>query len=254
MSGNILDTPSIVFIVSLVAQLIAAYVGGLLRLRGRPVREDERDDVDNVQTAILTLLALIIGFTFSMAVTRYDQRKNQEEAEANAIGTEYVRADLSPVDNGAAVHELLMTYLDRRISFYEIRDQRQIGLIEIETIKLQADLWAAVRPVANMQPTPVLALIVSGMNDVLNSHGFTRAAWLNRIPVEAWAMLVLIAIACNMLLAFNERRRRGPLLVILPIIVSISLFLIADIDSPRGGIIRVLPQNLILLRDSIKQQ
>ena len=250
--SSILDHPFIVFMASLIAQSLAAYLGDFLHRRARPLLKDEREDLDTVQTAILTLLALIIGFSFSMAVTRYDQRKNYEEAEANAIGTEYVRADLLPVDIGAvSVRELLRKYLDQRILFYETRDQHQISQVNIETAKLQADLWSAVWPTANAQPTQVLALAVSGMNDVLNSQGYTQAAWLNRIPVGAWAMMGLIAIFSNLLLGYRERRR-GLLLLIFPIIVSIAFLLIADIDSPRGGLFRVSPQNLLLLRESIK--
>ncbi|MGC1358394.1 MAG: hypothetical protein WA851_21845 [Xanthobacteraceae bacterium] len=99
MSSSILDNPLIVFMGSLIAQSMAAYLGDFLHRRARLVLKDELKDLDTLETATLTLLALIIGFTFSMAVTRYDQRKNYEEAEANAIGTEYVRADLLPVDS-----------------------------------------------------------------------------------------------------------------------------------------------------------
>src|SRR6516165_138494 len=99
---NIFDHPFIVFLVSLLAQWGAAYTGDLLRRR-RPLGTKEREDFDTVLTATLTLLALIIGFSFSMAVGRYDLRKNYEEAEANAIGTEYVRAGLLPGDNPAKV-------------------------------------------------------------------------------------------------------------------------------------------------------
>jgi hypothetical protein len=67
------------------------------------LEEDIREDFGVIQTATLTLLGLIIGFTFSMAVGRYEQRKNYEEAEANAIGTEYVRADLLPGADAARV-------------------------------------------------------------------------------------------------------------------------------------------------------
>ena len=66
----------------------------------------------------------------------------------------------------------------------------------------------------------------------------------------AWAMMGLIAIFSNLLLGYRERRRGLPLLV-LPIIVSIAFLLIADIDTPRGGLIGVSPQNLLLLRESI---
>jgi hypothetical protein len=104
---NILDYPLAVLAVSLMAQGLAAYVGDFLRKRGKPLEGAERADFGTVLPAALTLLGLIIGFSFSMAVTRYDQRKNYEEAEANAIGTEYLRADLLPATEAAHVRELL---------------------------------------------------------------------------------------------------------------------------------------------------
>jgi hypothetical protein len=95
MSG--LDSPFLIFAMALIAQCLAVYAGHLLRQR-RPLEGEEREDFDLVRNATLTLLALIIGFSFAMAVSRYDQRKNYEEAEANAIGTELVRADLLPAE------------------------------------------------------------------------------------------------------------------------------------------------------------
>jgi hypothetical protein len=77
----IIDNPFAVFAIALVAQWGAAFLGDLLRRRIRPLKKDERDDFDTVLAASLTLLALIIGFSFSMAVSRYDQRKNYEAAE-----------------------------------------------------------------------------------------------------------------------------------------------------------------------------
>jgi len=252
--SSILNRPLIVLIISLIAQWFAAYVGDFLRGRRRPVRKDEREDLDIVEAAVLTLLALIIGFSFSMAVTRYDLRKNYEEAEANAIGTEYVRADLLPVADAVSVRELLRRYLDQRVASYLSGEEREIGQTDIESAKLEAALWSAILPAANARPTPVTALVVSGMNDVLNSQSRTQAAWWNRIPVAAWSLMGLIAISCNLLLGYGERRKGALLLLVLPIVVSISFLLIADIDSPRGGIIRVLPHSLISLSLSLKGQ
>jgi len=252
--SSILNSPLIVLIISLIAQWFAAYVGDFLRGRRRPVRKDEREDLDIVEAAVLTLLALIIGFSFSMAVTRYDLRKNYEEAEANAIGTEYVRADLLPVADAVSVRELLTRYLDQRVASYLSREEREIGQTDIESAKLEAALWSTILPAANARPTPVTALVVSGMNDVLNSQSRTQAAWWNRIPVAAWSLMGLIAISCNLLLGYGERRKGALLLLVLPIVVSISFLLIADIDSPRGGIIRVLPHSLISLSQSLKAQ
>ena len=250
--SSLVNSPVFVLVISLAAQCAAAYVGDYIRRRRRHLTEDERKDFETVQAAGLTLLALIIGFSFSMAVTRYDLRKNLEEVEANAIGTEYVRADLLPAKDAKDVRELLKRYLDHRVLFYLTRDEQQIDRINSDTRTLQADLWSVTSRSAGTQPTPLTALAVSGINDVLNAQGFTQAAWWNRIPIAAWAMMGLIAISCNFLVGFGERRRGAPLLLALPLILSIPFFLIADIDSPRGGIIRVLPHNLISLSHSLQ--
>jgi hypothetical protein len=92
------------------------------------------------------------------------------------------------------------------------------------------------------------------MNDVLNSQGYTQAAWLNRIPVEAWALMALIAVLCNLLLGHGTRALDAisPLLLILPLVVAVSFFLIADIDTPAGGLIRVQPLNLSILYQGLR--
>jgi hypothetical protein len=213
--------------------------------RTRPESE-AKEDFGVLLTAVLTLLGLIIGFTLSMATTRYDQRKNFEEGEANAIGTEYVRADLLPPEQAAAVRGLLKQYTAERILYYGAHTRSELEAIAAKRSLLQERLWAAVLPSASANPTPVTALVVSGMNDVLNSQGYTHAAWLNRIPLEAWVLLVLIALLANVMLVYNARtlQRRSPLLLILPLVVSVAFTLIADIDSPRGGLIRVTAPNL----------
>ena len=251
---GILDNPFIVLAVALVAQWGAACAGDFLRKARGDLGPDDSEDFDIVRNAALTLLALIIGFSFSMAVGRYDQRKNYEEAEANAIGTEYARADLLPEGDDARLRELLGRYIDQRILFYQAHNQREVDQIDADTAKLQAELWSAVRGPAAIHPTPVLALAVSGMNDVLNSQGYTQAAWWNRIPMAAWGLMGLIAIACNVLIGYGERRTHAFVMLILPVIVSVSFFLIADIDSPRGGtgVIDVLPQNLIAAARAMK--
>jgi hypothetical protein len=252
--SRIVNSPVFVLVISLAAQSIAAYIGDFIRRRGRRLTEDERKDFETVQAAALTLLALIIGFSFAMAVSRYDQRKNYEQTEANAIGTAYVRADLLPAKDAKDVRELLKRYLDQRILFYLTHDEPRLSKINSDTRTLQADLWSTTSQAASTQPTPVMALAVAGMNDVLNAQGYTQAAWWNRIPVAAWVMMGLIAISCNFLVGYGERRRGAPLLLVLPLIISIPSFLIADIDSPRGGIIRVPPQNLIALSVNLHSQ
>jgi hypothetical protein len=247
------DSPFLVFAIGLIVQVVAAYLGDRLRRRVQALWKEERPEYDILRTAALTLLGLLIGFSFAMAVSRYDQRKNLEEAEANAIGTEYLRADLLPVQDAAHVRDLLRKYVNLRISNYETKDERLLGEIDAATAKLQVDMWSAVVNASKTEPTPPVTLALWGMNDVINSQGYTQAAWWNRIPLTAWTLMGMIAIACNLLLAYGEHRTIWFLLV-LPVIVSISFFLIADIDSPRTGLIRNLPQNLVAQQQSMKPQ
>jgi len=244
--------PLFVFLISFVVLWLSARIGAAFR-KGQSLDDGMRHDLDVVVAATLTLLGLIIGFSFSMATDRYDQRKSCEEAEANAIGTEYLRADLLPAADAARVRALLVEYLDQRVLFYGTRDENKLRRINDATAQLQTDLWSAVRAPAVPQTTPVIALAVAGMNDVLNSQGYTQAAFWNRIPTAAWILMLVIAICANLMFGYGARRARAGVIhvLILPLVLSIAFFLVADIDSPRRGVIRVKPQNLISLAESL---
>jgi hypothetical protein len=252
---DLLDYPLVFFLTALVVLWLSAWSGAYFRRR-RELEDAEREDLGMVVSAALTLLGLIIGFSFSMAVNRYDQRKNLEEEEANAIGTEYLRAGLLPPAYATEVRTLLKGYLDQRILFYSTGNALQLEHISAATAQLQTDLWSAVEVPAAAQPTPLSALAVSGMNDVLNSQGYTQAAWWNRIPVAAWCLLGAIAIGCNLLVGYSSRSfLSGPKRTfILPLIVAVSFLMIADLDSGHRGIIRVRPQNLRSLAQSLPPQ
>jgi protein-S-isoprenylcysteine O-methyltransferase Ste14 len=85
------------------------------------------------------------------------------------------------------------------------------------------------------------------MNDVLNRQGYTQAAWLNRIPAGAWTLMIALAVCCSVLIGYSAHNRRARLFTLLPFLVAIAFFLIADIDSPRRGVIHVRPQNMEML-------
>jgi hypothetical protein len=117
-------------------------------------------------------------------------------------------------------------------------------------------MWTAIVPAAQDKPNPVTALVVSGMSDVLNSQGYTQSAWWYRIPMAAWELMIAIAVVCNLLIGYGAKGSGGgaKLLLILPILISVAFILIADIDTPRHGLIRIVPQNLISLADSLRSK
>jgi hypothetical protein len=230
----------------------ASWIGMAIRSRHRQFPEGMRSDYGVIIGATLTLLGLIIGFTFSMAVTRYDQRKTLEEEEANAIGTEFARVDFLPAESAARLQTLLRQYTDLRAQFYVAHGGAELMRINSDTASLQNQLWTTAAGAAKLQASPLSALAASGMNDVLNAQGYTQAAWWNRIPLAAWSLLFLIAVLSNVLLGYGAHARAMVLSLILPLAVAVSFLLIADIDSPRGGIIRIQPKNLQALAASFK--
>ena len=109
------NSPLLVFALSLFVPGLSARIGVFLRDRRGSIDDAARQDFDRVLGATLTLLGLIVGFSFSMAVTRYDQRKSYEEEEANAIGTEYLRVGLLQPSEATKLRDLMTRYLDQRV-------------------------------------------------------------------------------------------------------------------------------------------
>jgi len=249
----VVESPIAMFVVTLVVTAAGSYVGVLLVTRGVAVQVGDLSQFNVIQTGTLTLLGLVIGFTFSMAVGRYDQRKNLEEEEANAIGTEYLRAALLPEADAAPVRARLREYLVRRIEWYTTTDEQKLRTIDAATARLQEDLWNGVRGPVAAQQTSVMSLVAAGMNDVLNSQGYTQAAWWNRIPQPGWVLLMVLSFCANVLVGMGAQAKghRG-LVFVLPAILALAFLLIGDIDSPRHGLIAVHPQNLISVADSLR--
>src|SRR5437588_11598689 len=127
---NLMNFPLLVLAFTFVLLFFAAHVGDFLRNKVLPLKEDGREDFSVVLGATLTLLALLIGFSFSMAVSRYDQRKNYEEAEANAIGTQYLRGHR---ERSSGRDALLVLPVIASIAFFLIAniDSPYVGVISV---------------------------------------------------------------------------------------------------------------------------
>ena len=247
-----MNYPTVICALMLVSLWASARLGVFLRKRRVTDDESHKDEYGIVLSATLTLLGLLIGFSFSMAIGRYEQRKDYEEEEANAIGTEYIRVDLLSDPVRAKLKAELARYLDLRIRRYEAHASHDFTELAAKTAQLQDEMWNEVTKAAVATPDPVRATVVTGMNDVINRQGYTQAARWNRIPLTAWGLMAAIALFSNFLIGFGAKKVSNYVLLVVPLVISVSFFLIADIDSPQGGLIRVAPQNLIALADSLK--
>lgn len=248
-----MDWPGAFFFVCFFLMWLSAHAGLYLRKRRGAMARDEREELNLILTSALTLLALIIGFSFSMAVGRYDLRKADEATEANAIETEYLRAGLLSSTDASRVRSLMQQYVNQRISEYQVGNE-SITTLVASTTAIQHEMWSIVERAAAAHPNSITATVVLGMNDLLDAEGHARASWSNRIPLEAWILMLAIATCCCGLIGYDTRVSVGGIsgYMILPVLVTISFFLIADLDSPHGGFIRVTPENLIAVAQTMR--
>src|SRR4051794_30581120 len=157
---TMMNYPVLICVLTLTSLWAFALLGASVRKRMHG-DDSDRSEYGMVLSATLTLLGLLIGFSFSMAIGRYDQRKNYEEEEANAIGTEYVRLDLLPQPFQSKVQAQLVQYLDLRIKRYEAHASHDVTDLNAKTARLQGDMWKEVKTAALANPTPVMATVVT---------------------------------------------------------------------------------------------
>lgn len=228
-----------------VVLLLASIFGARLFKQIRSAQARASDDVRMVLGATLTLLGLAVGFSFSMAISGYNARQASESAEAATIGSAYAKSDLLPVESAAAIKRILTDYTAQRIQFYRAPSEaaRQAG--EEQAAALRRDAWRAAVQGALPQPNSLTALAVSTVGDLQKSYETTSSTWRKQIPSAAWGLIVILAIFCNVLVGYSAgaRGHRG-LLIVFPLVISISLALINDIDVPGHGLIHVSPVNL----------
>ena len=252
--NNLTDNELIVFALALFVLWLSAQIGCSFLKRRLSLAEDVREDFSVILTATDDAARPHYGFSFSMAISRYQQRKNYEEEEANAIGTEYLRANLLPAADAARVRALLRDYLDERILFYRTRDEQQLRQINANTAQLQSELWAAVKTPPHSAADTHRRLGHFGHERCIELAGIHAGFLVESNPACGLGSVGPDRHCCNLLFGYGARHpeAEGSLMLILPIVVSISFFLVGDIDSPRGGVIVVQPQNLVSLAQSLQ--
>lgn len=215
---------------------------------GYRVHKDEKQNalslISGLQAATLGLLALLIGFTFSMAVTRFEQRKELVLEEANAIGTTDLRTSLLPEPYASRSHNLLRSYLDARLSFQRnSEDEDKFNRANRESSRLQEDLWRQAVAVSAQQPLSIpTSLFVRSLNEMIDLHEKNLTALRNHVPSMSILLLYVVAFVGLGLMGYDcglrEVRHRLPNVIISVLIASV-LIVIVDLDRPRHGFIQV---------------
>ena len=222
------------------------------RLRASRVHEMETP-VGEMVTATLGLLAFILAFTFGLAASRFDAKRQLLVDEANALGTTYLRAEMLP-ERRDEIRTLLREYVDVRIEAIT-PDKLAQGIRRSED--LQNRLWAQSVSIALKNPDSVIVgLFVQSLNDVIDLHTKRlTAAVRNRIPFAIWAALYGISVFSFAAMGYHSGltgTTRSLVVVVVAFTFSVVIVLIADLDRSQEGFLTVSPQALIDLRQSMK--
>jgi hypothetical protein len=222
------------------------------RFRGRREHEMETP-VGEMVASTLGLLAFILAFTFGLAASRFDAKRQLLVDEANAIGTTYLRAAMLP-ERGDEIRTLLRDYVDVRIDAIT-PDKLAEGIRRSED--LQNRLWAQAVAVAVKNPNSiVVGLFVQSLNDVIDLHTKRlTAAVRNRIPLAIWVALYGISVFSFAAMGYHSGligTSRSLVIVVVTFTFSVVIVLIADLDRSQEGFLKVSPQALIDLRQSMK--
>ena len=207
----------------------------------------------HILSATLGLLALLVGFTFALALGRHESRREMVVTEANAIGTAWLRSALVPEPERAVLVDQLRRYADQRLALADAGENgAAISRAEAATDSLHAALWAtSVAAVPRMQPATVVPLLLAAMNDVIDVAGARRAALAARLPPSVLGALVLYALLAAGFLGYvtgaGARRPRLPAALLL-LLLTLAFALILDLDRPRTGTITVSQRPLLELR------
>jgi Protein of unknown function (DUF4239) len=217
-------------------------------------QEEKESPVGGMVAGTLGLLAFMLAFTFGLAGSRFEDRRQVILSEANAIGTSYLRASMLPEPMRTEVKNLLREYVDLRVETVQQPGNLTQALSKSE--ELHERLWAQAVAVTEKDRSPVTALFVDSLNNVIDLHATRVMAGLqSRVPAVIWIVLYLLAILAMEMIGYHAglaNSRRSIAAIALIIGFSLVLFLIADLDRPGQGLLRVSQQSMIDLRKSMK--
>ena len=241
------------FVAILIVVLLAVELGYRLGKFRRSRHELEKEaPVGTMVGATLGLLAFILAFTFGLAAARFDTRRQVLLDEANAIGTTYLRAGMLP-ERGEQIRGLLREYVGVRLDAVRSGNVAE-GIRQSENIQHQ--LWTQTESVGQKNPNSILVgLFVQSLNETIDLHAKRVQAGLrSRIPGAIWLGLFAVAGLSLATMGYHaglSGTRRSLAILAVAVTFSVVIELIADLDRPQEGVLRMSQQVLIDVQRSM---
>lgn len=241
--------------VVLALMALAAAAGGALRQRHERAKEMAGDFEGYIVSAVLGLLALLLGFTFALAVDRFDTRRILVLQESNAIGTTYLRTQLLEEPHRARISGLLVAYTDNRLALASATTDNGPSLLA-ENDRLITELWTATSSAfLTIKGLDFSSAYLESMNNLIDLDAARKAARRAHVPTEVFIVLIIYMTMTAAVLGYVASGRRGRVgaMFMLTLLV-LSMMLTLDIDRPTRGGIQESQEPMERLRESMKAQ
>ncbi len=225
--------------------LLMLFIGQWLGRRSLSQETDVvRSRLTGVETAIFGLMGLMIAFAFSGAANRYEMRRQLVVDEANAIGTAYLRLDLLPAASQPALREKFRQYTDVRTKVYELLPD--ISASEAQAaiaVTLQNEIWAGTLAALKDAPPQATIVVIPALNQMIDVTTTRAIAMRTHTPRLIFAVLLILGMVCSLLagyvLAYTNTRNVRLHVITFAVIVTLTIYIIFDLDYPRFGFIRL---------------
>jgi hypothetical protein len=249
LSAGNLHVAGLLILLLLIVALEVGFRLGRLIARRRAPSEGEKSSVNFATGGMVGLLAFLLGVSLSMASDRYQQRRDSVMAEANAIGTSWLRAQISTGVEGEALQRLLRDYTGVRIAAIRGSDDpAEAERLNQRTNALQTEMWALVRTVAERTPTPISASLIATFNETFDLALTNRRNFSTHVPPYILRLLMTVSILAVGAVGYGfglvGSRQIGLSLLLLGA-WAMAIILIVDIDRPQSGEVRIDPAPLV---------
>jgi hypothetical protein len=219
------------------------------------IQEDtnRKEQMVAIRDGLFILVGLLFGFTLALAAPRFAERRSMLIDEANAIGTTYLRAGTLLQPNRDRAQQLLREYVDARLDFDGAGlDGARLSQATDRAKRIQEQLWDGVIEVTKSERSAISAAYMNSLNQIIDLHEQRLSSLENRVPRSVWLLIFLVSLIALFTRGLTLSGRFWLTLVLAPVTVAIVVALIADLDSPGRGLIRLDQRAMLRLKADMK--
>ena len=247
----IFDHPLLLGLLLGIALAFALDLGRQVAIRYKIDQTPERkEQMATIRDGFFILLSLLLGFTLTFAASRFAERRSLAVEEATSLGTSYLRASTLPQPYRDRSKQLLREYLDARLALDDA-DRSQFNEAMSRSKHIQEELWLDAASVAQNDRSAITAVYLNSLNETIDLDAKRVAAFEYHVAPPIWILIIFVSLIVGFTRGATMTSRFWLSLILIPLTIAIVVALIADLDTPTHGLIRLDQRTLQRLKAEI---